>query len=165
MTFLSLESNLLTGTIPEELYDLEELVDFYTSGNQFSSTPANPVSTLEPTEAETEHTNPIQTTQPCIDTTPEPVAVQDESIKKALESGVLRRNVKFDELPLSDSRNLALDWLLHDDEMLLDATDSNLRQRFILAMFSFEFGELFKSSVDWLSSNDECEWYGLVCGA
>ncbi len=84
-------------------------------------------------------------------------------IKEDLESSVLCRGVKFSELPKTDSRTLALDWLLHDDEMQLDVPDSNLHQRFILALLAFNSGSIFKSSVNWLSDEDECKWDGVSC--
>jgi hypothetical protein len=56
-----------------------------------------------------------------------------------------------------------LDWLLHEDEMKLQATSSNLGQRYILALLAFEFGNLFRSRVDWLSSGMECSWDWVTC--
>jgi hypothetical protein len=75
--------------------------------------------------------------------TPKPTLSRDEPVDREIESSVLCRNAKFSVL--------GLDWLPHDDQMLLDITDSNLRQRFILALLAFSFGELFMSNVDWLS--------------
>jgi hypothetical protein len=90
-----------------------------------------------------------------------------EPIKEDIEVNVLLRGARFSDLPDTDSRKLALEWLLHDDPMQLDASDSNLRQRYILAMLMFEFGKMlmFESGGpdDWLSDGDECEWRGVSC--
>ena len=83
--------------------------------------------------------------------TPKPTLSRDELVDREIESSVLCRNAKFSVLSEDDDRSLALDWLPHDDQMLLDITDSNLRQRFILALLAFSFGELFMSNVDWVS--------------
>ncbi len=52
---------------------------------------------------------------------------------------------------------------MNDDEKQLAVTDSNLYQRFILALLAFNFGSDFTSSVDWLSNVDKCNWYGVTC--
>ncbi|KAL3785787.1 hypothetical protein HJC23_007343 [Cyclotella cryptica] len=99
---------------------------------------------------------------------------REQSIMEAIETNVLQRNVKFDELPQTDNRILALNWLLDEDQMQLDPTDSNLNQRYILALLSFELGpipnldlgsipENAKDSVEWLSGEDECKWWLVTC--
>ena len=87
---------------------------------------------------------------------------RDETlIQQNIEANALRRGVTFDELPETDSRSLALNWLLHEDQMQLHQLDSNLIQRYTLALLAFAFGSDFMSSVDWLSDEDECTWYGV----
>jgi hypothetical protein len=80
-----------------------------------------------------------------------------------IEANVLCRGMKLCELPETDRRKFALDWLLNDDKKQLAVTDSNLYQRFILALLAFNFGSDFTSSVDWLSNVDKCKWYGVTC--
>lgn len=94
-----------------------------------------------------------------------PALTREQLVKNEIESNVLLRNAKFDELSQNDSRNLALDWLLHSDQMRLNASDPNLDQRYILALFAFEFGSIFMSSTNWLSDEDECKWDGVMCHA
>lgn len=92
------------------------------------------------------------------------MAARDETlIEQNIEANALRRGVKFDELPETDSRSVAMNWLLHEDEMQLHQLDSNLVQRYTLSLLAFEFGPDFMSSVDWLSDADECTWYGVTC--
>jgi hypothetical protein len=84
---------------------------------------------------------------------------RENSVSQDIEANVLPRGAKFSKLPNTDSRKLALEWLLHDDPMQLDASDSNLYQRFILALLAFESG----GPDDWLSDGDECRWNGVSC--
>jgi hypothetical protein len=84
-------------------------------------------------------------------------------VEQVIEENVLSRGVKFAELSSNDSRNLALNWIVHDDSMHLNTTASNLKQRFILSLLAFEFGTAFRSSADWLSDDDECTWRGVSC--
>jgi hypothetical protein len=91
------------------------------------------------------------------------VARDETLIEQNIEASALRRGVKFNELPSSDSRSSALNWLLHEDQMQLHQLDSNLIQRYTLALLAFEFGSDFISSVDWLSDEDECTWGGVSC--
>lgn len=99
---------------------------------------------------------------------------REKSIREAIEMNVLQRDVKFDELPQNDNRILALNWLLDDDQMQLNPTDSNLNQRYILALLSFEWGSIpnldfgsipedANDSVGWLSGEDECKWWLVAC--
>jgi hypothetical protein len=30
-------------------------------------------------------------------------------------------------------------------------------------VLAFEFGEVFESTVDWFSGEDECKWSGMIC--
>jgi hypothetical protein len=91
------------------------------------------------------------------------VLPRETQIKHEIESNVLRRGITFDSLALTDSRTLALDWLLYKDGMALQASDFNLNQRYIVALLAFEFGDLFKSNVDWLSNMAECSWDWITC--
>ena len=93
------------------------------------------------------------------------VAWDEVSIEQNIEAKALHRGVTFDELSETDSRSSALNWLLHEDQMQLHQLDSNLIQRYTLALLAFEFGPDFTSSVDWLSDEDECIWYGVNCTA
>jgi hypothetical protein len=83
-------------------------------------------------------------------------------IEQGIEANVLSRGVKFSELPKMDSRNLALDWLLHNYQNQTIA-DYAVYQRFILAMVAFGAGPNFRYEVDWLSEQDECTWDGVLC--
>jgi hypothetical protein len=90
-------------------------------------------------------------------------ADEENKIIQQLQRHVLKRGVKFDEMDDTDSHVLALDWLLYEDEMELQVSDFNLNQRYILALLAFEFGDLFRSQVDWLSSGMECSWDWVTC--
>jgi hypothetical protein len=82
---------------------------------------------------------------------------RETQIKDEIEATILRRGIKFDELAVDDGRMLALNWMLDKDEVKLQATSSNLGQRYILALLAFEFGK------DLLSSGMECSWYWVTC--
>lgn len=87
------------------------------------------------------------------------VLIHDE-----LEANTLRRGIRFDELALIDAHRLALDWFIYEDEMELQVSDFNLKQRYILALLAFEFGAMFRTNnVDWLSSKSECSWDWITC--
>jgi hypothetical protein len=84
---------------------------------------------------------------------------------------------------------LALDWILHKDEMQLGPTDLNLYQHYVLSLLAFQFDSLAWASCGgnysdfetictvqmngtdseqddykrWLSGTDECDWYGVSC--
>jgi hypothetical protein len=89
---------------------------------------------------------------------------EEKQITQQLQRGVLKRGAnKFDELDDTDSRVLALDWLLYKDKMKLQSTSSNLGQRYILALLAFEFGYTFRPNVNWLSSMTECKWDWVTC--
>ncbi|KAL7479723.1 hypothetical protein ACHAW6_005450 [Cyclotella cf. meneghiniana] len=83
------------------------------------------------------------------------------SIKYAIEKNVLQRNLIFDGMEDTNARVLALDWINNKDPMELDASASNLFQRYILVLLDYE------SNIGWLSDvnpNDtECKWLGVVC--
>ena len=126
-------------------------------------TPEAPTDTS--TDAATTTEEPATTTTSSESTT-STTRLRDETlIEEDLEASVLSRGVKFSELAETDSRKLALDWLLHDDEMQLDVPDLNLHQRYILALLAFNSGSDFRSFVDWLSETDECVWEGVTCDA
>ncbi|KAL7487175.1 hypothetical protein ACHAW6_012773 [Cyclotella cf. meneghiniana] len=77
------------------------------------------------------------------------------SVRYEIEVNVLQRNATFD-----GNRGLALDWITNTDDLQLQVSDSNLYQRYILALLSFEFN----ISEWWLSASSECEWSGVSCG-
>ncbi|KAL3784571.1 hypothetical protein HJC23_010695 [Cyclotella cryptica] len=80
------------------------------------------------------------------------------SIRNEIEENVLQRNVTFDTLEATNARVFALEWITNKDQMGLIASDSNLFQRYILALLAFEF-----SNSRWLSDRDECTWDGVEC--
>jgi hypothetical protein len=118
--------------------------------NIFEDEPTRPQEEVEPIKEDIE-VNAAST--------PKPTMARENSVSQDLEANVLLRGAKFSELPDTDSRKLALEWLLHDDPMQLDASDSALYQRFILALLAFES----LGPDDWLSDGDECEWSGVSC--
>jgi hypothetical protein len=86
---------------------------------------------------------------------------QLQSIRSLIEKNVLERNASFD-----GNRLHALDWILNEDKMQLDAADSNLYQRYVLALLSYEFSISNASTAagaGWLSEEHECEWRGVAC--
>ncbi|KAL7537964.1 hypothetical protein ACHAXR_008184 [Thalassiosira sp. AJA248-18] len=116
-------------------------------------------------------------------------------IQEQIESTVLQRNVVFDGMDERDPRYLALDWVLHKDQRQITTDDTNLSQRYILALIAFSLdslawyacGEhrnlfeeeyaveicsvqnggtgLIENHSVWLSSADECQWYGVICSS
>jgi hypothetical protein len=154
-TVTSLLPRLTTGTTAEAI------------SNPITIPPSDQLELIEaPTDTTAETATTTEepaTSTPLSETTTSSTRLRDETIEEDIESNVLSRGVKFSELAETDSRNLALDWLLHDDEMQLDVPDSNLYQRFILALLAFNSGSDFRSSVDWLSETDECVWEGVTC--
>lgn len=110
-----------------------------------------------------------------------------------VETKVLQRNATWARMAPSDPRRLALEWIVHKDKLQLDSLDARLSQRYVLALLAFSFdslaweycgnhtspingkeyevesclvenddGEEEEHSV-WLSSVDECDWYGVTC--
>eukprot|EP00956_Cyclotella_meneghiniana_P009820 scaffold13606_cov100-Cyclotella_meneghiniana.AAC.3 len=88
------------------------------------------------------------------------IQVDVKAITNELEMHVLTGNKSFYEYPDFDTRNLALNWIINDDPMKLGASDSNLRQRYALALLGFE---LKLSRSGWLSEGSECFWIGVSC--
>lgn len=118
-------------------------------------------------------------------------------IREQIEAGILQRGVNFTDMPENDPRYLALDWILHDDQLQLDSDDKNLYQRYVLALMAFTldslawyecgehrtFGNVTEKFMEegcevvngatgqveehsvWLSSTEECEWYGVICSS
>ena len=83
---------------------------------------------------------------------------------------VLRQAAKFNELTEEDSRTLTLEWISHEDQMQLEASDSKLSKRYVLALLAYEFGissisSTAAASTNWLSNDDECNWDGALCSA
>jgi hypothetical protein len=160
-TVTSLLPRLTTGTTTETATTTEEPRATVTLSEATTEAISDPTTTT--TEAATTTEDPATTTTSS-ETTTSTTRLRDETlIKEDIESSVLSGGVKFSELAETESRILALDWLLHDDEMQLDVPDSNLYQRFILALLAFNSGPDFRSHVDWLSDEDECEWDGVSC--
>mmetsp|Transcript_31133 Transcript_31133/g.56483 ORF Transcript_31133/g.56483 Transcript_31133/m.56483 type:complete len:687 (+) Transcript_31133:111-2171(+) len=118
-------------------------------------------------------------------------------IREQIEFGVLQRGVNFTGMDKGDPRYMALDWILHADQLQLDSDDKNLYQRYVLALLAFTLdsiawytcgdhrrtgnvteyfaeedcevqntatGQLENHKV-WLTSVEECEWYGVICSS
>jgi hypothetical protein len=94
------------------------------------------------------------------DATIDMISSEVEDITNELEKLALPRYNGFNELPPKDKRNYALDWIVHVDPMKLSASDSNLLQRYILALLGLQY-EL--DSNKWLSDKHECLWEGVSC--
>jgi hypothetical protein len=102
-----------------------------------------------------------------------PTSAREVALSTVIEKSVLQRNAKFSTMSDDDPRILALDWILHADELKIDANDPSLKQRYTLALIAFQFDYLAwfndamnvtsDGTLDWLSSTNECEWYGLSC--
>lgn len=62
-------------------------------------------------------------------------------------------------------QGMALRFLLNDDALQVDpCIVATVTQRYALATFYFATGGAdWKDNYDWLSSADECEWYGVTC--
>ena len=62
----------------------------------------------------------------------------------------------------------ALQWLVNDDPLVLDAMDDSpenllrLHQRYSLATLYFTTSTPWKNDTNWLN-NDECQWFGVTC--
>ena len=82
--------------------------------------------------------------------TPAPISDREMSgIIEQIEAGVLQRTegglVNFTHIKktnLMDPRYLALDWILHHDELQLESDDKNLYQRYVLALLAFSLDSL-----------------------
>lgn len=150
LSVLWLNNNLFTGVFPNQINE-HDLKDLCIRGNMFTGD--------LPVDIETDYICPdseeTTTTRTPTDTS------NDLLIQQDLQDNALSRGAKFEELSSSNSRNLALDWILNDDQF--SANDPRLHERFILALMAFDFGTLFRSSWNWLSTNDICSWEGVVC--
>jgi hypothetical protein len=67
-------------------------------------------------------------------------------------------------------REKAVDWIIHDDPLQLNITESQhsyfrLRQRYALAALWFHtsIDNAWGNTSGWLSDEDECNWYGITC--
>lgn len=133
---------------------------------------------------------------PSMSPTSNPVTNREMSgIIQQVEAGILQRGANFTDMDLDDPRYLALDWILHHDQLQLDSDDVNLYQRYVLALLAFSLDSLawyycgehrsFGNTTEmfvvedcevpnpgtgqieefkvWLSSTEECEWYGVIC--
>ncbi len=135
-------------------------------------------------------------TLPTFEPTPSPLTNREQSgIIEQIEAGVLQRGAVFANMTIDDPRRMALEWILHYDQMQLNSDDVNLYQRYVLALLAFSLDSLawyycgnhrmvnanetvdfvqedcdvlastglLESHKVWLSSADECEWYGAKC--
>lgn len=117
-----------------------------------------------------------------------PTSGREVLMSQIVENTVLQRNASFNDMATNDPRRIALDWLLHTDEMKLTPSDPNLNQRYTLAVIAYALdynvwyndpmtdnstlnetldgGDDATANVeviDWLSGTDVCEWYGVNC--
>ena len=109
--------------------------------------------------------------------TPPPIVDEraTSGIQQFLQANALERNASFDAIGKNDPRRLALDWILYADSVQLDVQDKRLTQRYILALLAFAFDSMAWTVPNatgledthsvWLSSTDECRWYGVNCHA
>ena len=137
-------------------------------------------------------------TLPTFQPTPSPLSDREQSgIIEQLEVGVLQRGAVFANMTVDDPRKMALEWILHYDQMQLNSDDVNLYQRYILALLAFSLDSLawyycgnhrmvnanetvdfvqedcdvvaatgqLESRKVWLSSADECSWFGVKCSS
>jgi len=137
-------------------------------------------------------------TLPTMEPTPSPLTNREQSgIIEQIEAGVLQRGAVFANMTVDDPRKMALEWILHYDQMQLNSDDVNLYQRYVLALLAFSLDSLawyycgnhrmvnanetvdfvqedcdvlastgvLESHKVWLSSADECEWYGAKCSS
>ena len=130
---------------------------------------------------------------PSITPTQSPITDRMTSgILEQLEAGILRRSETFasimnEENGIKDPRVLALDWILHIDDMKLVFDDINLYQRYALSVLAYTLdsrawfhcgdpgenyteisclvldGNSTKEFGSWLSSTSECTWFGVTC--
>ena len=148
--------------------------------------------------SKTKYTDININTLPTLQPTPSPITDREASgIIEQIEAGVLQRGAVFADMALDDPRRMALEWILHYDELQLESDSVNLYQRYILALLAFSLdslawyycgnhrmvttnetldfvqedcdvlsatGQLVPYKV-WLSSTDECDWYGVKCSS
>ena len=87
---------------------------------------------------------------------------RSQRIFDEIEKNVLQRNETFDGMDYSDPRFMALTWISEEDQLNLTVSDSNLRQRYILALLSYQYS--LDISNGWLlPEKNECEWSGVLC--
>jgi hypothetical protein len=67
---------------------------------------------------------------------------EGSGIKEQIESGILLRNITFNDTTMDDPRYRALQWILHDDQLQLDSNDPTLYQRYVLALVAYSFDSL-----------------------
>ncbi|KAL7505932.1 hypothetical protein ACHAXN_011630 [Cyclotella atomus] len=113
--------------------------------------------------------------------TMKPITKREARIRQMIEDNVLERNATFNEMKVTDPRYLALDWIVNEDRLQLTVTDSNLLQRYTLALLAYSFDLIswecgmvkdldscnitddYDDYALWLSRTDECPWYGVEC--
>ena len=89
-------------------------------------------------------------------------SLRSQRIFDEIEKNVLQRNETFNGMAYSDPRFMALTWISEEDQLNLTVSDSNLRQRYILALLSYEYS--LNVSNGWLlPEKNECEWSGVSC--
>jgi hypothetical protein len=126
------------------------------------------------------------TRKPCCEVqyeiqTMKPMTLRESRILHMIEDNVLERNTTFSSMGISDPQYLALEWIMYDDKLQLTIDDTNLPQRYILAvlafaldLYSWECGMVkglascntaddFDDYAPWLSRTNECHWYGVEC--
>ena len=62
-----------------------------------------------------------------------PITDRERSgVIEQLEGGILERNITFSSMNKADPRLIALNWILHTDDLQLQSDDANLYQRYVL---------------------------------
>jgi hypothetical protein len=90
------------------------------------------------------------------------ISLRSQRIFDEIEKNVLQRNETFDGMDYSDPRFMALRWISEEDQLNLTVSDSNIRQRYILALLSYQYS--LNISNGWLlPEKNECEWSGVLC--
>lgn len=57
----------------------------------------------------------------------------------------------------------ALDWIVNNDRMKIQATDPDLVQRYVVAVLYYSLGGENWPIEGWLTGGDECHFPGMVC--
>lgn len=93
--------------------------------------------------SKTKYTDININTLPTLQPTPSPITDREASgIIEQIEAGVLQRGAVFADMTLDDPRRMALEWILHYDELQLESDSVNLYQRYILALLAFSLDSL-----------------------
>lgn len=88
----------------------------------------------------------------------EVVEGREAEIREVLETISTKESLDDDSTP----QGMALNWILDDDSMQLNATDSNLLQRYsITTMFYAVGGIEWETDMNWINTSlHECKWNG-----